>query len=75
MERQTESPINPNKKKKEGGKKGKIRTLPTMACIGTEIREIREKGKKNVPQGERNGERHCAQLTGEESQPGKTQNG
>ena len=36
-------------KEKEKGKKRKIRTLPTMACIGVEIKGRREKGEKNVP--------------------------
>ena len=73
MERQTEPPIN-QKKKKGRGEKGENQNT-TMACIGIEIKEKREKGKKNVPQGGRNRERRCAQLTGEESRPAKTQNG
>ena len=41
MEGQTELPANP--KRKEKGKKRKIRTLPTTACIGMEIKGKREK--------------------------------
>ena len=38
--------------------------LPTMACIGVEIKGKREKGEKNVPYRRRSRERRCTQLTG-----------
>ena len=50
MERQTEPPINPKAKKKEEEEKGENQKT-TMACIGIEIKERIERGKKNVPQG------------------------
>ena len=61
MEGQTEPPINPKKKKKE--KRGENQNT-TMACIGIEIKERIERGKKNVPQGEKMGDA-AAQLTRE----------
>ena len=44
MEGQTELPANP--KRKEKGKKRKIRTLPTTACIGVEIKEKERKRRE-----------------------------
>ena len=52
MEGQTEPLINPKKKK---GEKGENHNT-TMACIGIEIKERIERGKKNVPQGEKMGD-------------------
>ena len=60
MERQTEPPINPKvkKKKKKGRKKGKSENYHGLYLHWNERKDRKRKGK-SVPQGEKDGKRHC----------------